>query len=1288
MSLLNESGLSLLEKAREHRKEYNWLEAVRFFDQAVDYYIDKKDPEKVLEICVELFVYGNFYFATVSTTKQLIAVFSLELKIFEKCESFYKQLGKKAEELECTAIKLLFNISSQIPIVEADKMIDKSIEIYNKLNEIYKEEKKEEVIVRIALGKIGAMHIKTMFDPNPQEIKNFSQKYIELFEKGWEISRDIRNVNYLIYFLYFMTYWFINNQYGFFSYDKHIQARRHRDLMVKCEEALRIIDDTNYEDILFLGVLHSLIGILYSEYAFKICENDIEQRKYFDKGMNFLEISLDNTRKTKDKNTLMYAIGGLSRYALLSGKIMYLQNRITKDLQDSERAGKIFVEYFEQKSSLGIIIAAILFQLYYLPSLYYSNTALMSFFTSFQRISYAKKAIDYSLKNLKMIPILDKYSYLALTVSYAVLAKLTSSKEEQNQYIEKMLNYAKVANKLGEKYEGGQVRTFGYGSLYRAYKTIADIAENEEKKIIMLTSAIDSAEKYMDYATESRAGVIAALMRLGLLYEELGILTKDNHKLLNSKEKLLEAIRGSLERGYYSYAGTTYEYVARIEDRLGNHTASAEYYLNVQENHEKSLESIEYRLLKKRITEKIDYAHAWNLIEKAKAHHRNENHLKAKESYEKSSEILQKIPRYSFEGSYNAAWALLEEAELLSKQERQEEAINQYKLTIQAFEEAIIILENALEKAEGQPERERIDKLQKVAKVRISYCNARINLEEARILGKTGDHSTASEKFAIAASVFRGVCTRYKLERERKELEAIYYLCRAWESMELAEKFEEPERFEYSANLFTKASNLFIDTKLKLLALGNSAFCQALELSCKFDQSMNIRIKTELYPKVKLMLSNAASSYGKSGFENVADWALATSIYFDAAWHLIQADKELDINEKGRLLGIGSNYLKSALELFNKAGYKNKVVEVQDRLNRVEKEESILFSALNTIKEPSISRSTIGIVAPSCPIESSQSPRLGEARQFTEEELRVTMERMERKKYELIYKDLVKEYTKVQRRECRVGIAQIGVSESGDIMDELYEMSPSGLLKIKENRIEKTISQVKVMIEKAHNEGVNILLFPEMTIDLNYGEVFKEIADQAKLYEMYIVPGSFHEAETKRNISMVFGPEGILWEQEKHIPATISFEAGKQFKEGIEVSSLPRRTIICNTEYGRIAIAICRDFLDMDLRVELKNSEPPIDIILNPAFTPVTADFKAAHFDARRSIYAYSFFANIGEYGESLIYTPEKDRTERIIPAKEEGLIFKDIDLFKLRSERKKWEKEQGKKRLFIQSTR
>lgn len=291
------------------------------------------------------------------------------------------------------------------------------------------------------------------------------------------------------------------------------------------------------------------------------------------------------------------------------------------------------------------------------------------------------------------------------------------------------------------------------------------------------------------------------------------------------------------------------------------------------------------------------------------------------------------------------------------------------------------------------------------------------------------------------------------------------------------------------------------------------------------------------------------------------------------------------------------------------------------------------------------------------------------------------------KKYNIFYKDLLKEYPKIQREECRVGIAQIGLSETGDILNEFFELKGSGLLELKENKVEIVRSIVKNLIERANSNGINILIFPEMTIDLNYDIFLEEISTLAKIYDMYIIPGSYHDQTTKRNLSVVIGPEGVLWEQEKHIPAVIHF-GGKRFEEMIDTSSLPRKTIVCNTEFGRVAIVICRDFLDMDLRVELKNFEPPVDIIINPAFTPVTADFKAAHFDARRSIYSYCFFANIAEFGESHIYTPEKDRTERLIPTREEGLIYKDIDLFKLRSERKKWEKEQKKERLFIQSTR
>jgi len=507
------------------------------------------------------------------------------------------------------------------------------------------------------------------------------------------------------------------------------------------------------------------------------------------------------------------------------------------------------------------------------------------------------------------------------------------------------------------------------------------------------------------------------------------------------------------------------------------------------------------------------------------------------------------------------------------------------------------------------------------------------------------------------------------VDEDREELNALYYLCKGWESMEFAEEHEDPNKYIEAVELFKKAGESFRDINLKTLALGNAAFCQALELGSEFDKSDDPKIKAELYPKIKALLRNAANSYRKGGFESEADWALATTTYFDSTWYVIRADEELNLDEKKKLLELGLELMKSTAELFGKAGYKDKEKEVLDRLLLVEKEEKILISALDTIKEPSISSNTISVLSPSSPQGNDKEKR------------------GKRKKYKLIYRDLLKEYPKIQRREVKVAIAQIGLSESGDLINEFYEEKTSGLLGLREEKIPIILEKVKKMIKEAHENGANILVFPEMTIDLNYGQFLEEISNLAKLYDMYIIPGSFHNLETNQNISMVIGPEGIVWEQEKHIPALIHIE-GRRFEESIKVNVLPRQTIICNTEYGRIAIIICRDFLDMDLRVELKNFEPPIDFIFNPAFTPVTADFKAAHFDARRSIYAYCFFVNVAEFGESLIYTPEKERIERLIPPKEENLIFKDVDIFKLRSERKKWENDQKKRRQFIQSTR
>ena len=312
-----------------------------------------------------------------------------------------------------------------------------------------------------------------------------------------------------------------------------------------------------------------------------------------------------------------------------------------------------------------------------------------------------------------------------------------------------------------------------------------------------------------------------------------------------------------------------------------------------------------------------------------------------------------------------------------------------------------------------------------------------------------------------------------------------------------------------------------------------------------------------------------------------------------------------------------------------------------------------------------------------------------EVKQYTKRAKEVTKEWEEvpRRKYHLIHLNLLRDPSKTEKSNFNVAVAQIGLSEINDIVNEFYEERSDGLFSLKKEKVEGIKLKVRELIKEAHSKNVKVLLFPELSIDFNYQELLNDVTNLANKFNMYIIPGSYHDQNTKRNICIVLGPEGVLWQQEKHIPAIIHYH-GRRLKEGINTEAFTRNTIVCKTEYGNIAITICRDFLDMDLRVELKNSDPPVDMIFNPAFTPVTDDFKAAHFDARRSIYAYCFFANIAEIGDSFIFTPEREKVERKIPPKKEELIYKEVDLFRLRSERKKWEIEQGKDKPFIQSTR
>ncbi len=263
------------------------------------------------------------------------------------------------------------------------------------------------------------------------------------------------------------------------------------------------------------------------------------------------------------------------------------------------------------------------------------------------------------------------------------------------------------------------------------------------------------------------------------------------------------------------------------------------------------------------------------------------------------------------------------------------------------------------------------------------------------------------------------------------------------------------------------------------------------------------------------------------------------------------------------------------------------------------------------------------------------------------------------------------------RPDCRVALAQIG--EAADFP----QPAESGLFRLPAERVEPVRDKVRTFVERAAAGGAHLVVFPEMSVDLGHAALEEEVHALARAQGLVIVSGGHHDEATRHNVCRVIGPEGLLWQQRKHIPATLRAPGG-WVEEPIDTPPTPIY-VVASTALGRIAIAICRDFLDLDVRVALKNTEPAIDLVINPAFTAVTADFDAAHFEARRSLYAFTVFCNFAHFGGSRIESPEKRAVVRLPPG-EERMEIVDVPLLAMRTERGAWD--ERARRRFIQSTR
>jgi len=398
--------------------------------------------------------------------------------------------------------------------------------------------------------------------------------------------------------------------------------------------------------------------------------------------------------------------------------------------------------------------------------------------------------------------------------------------------------------------------------------------------------------------------------------------------------------------------------IAKAQDVLGEHSDAAQNFEHASKSYVKAAEKIPQ--LKDVYQHYALYMQAWSEIEKAKHHHARQEYGLAKEHFGKAASLHNSLKQWSYLAPNYFAWTQVEGAEDLSRSERSEEALQAFREAADLFEETKKTIQTELVKIEGPDEKQMATSVLKATDIRREYCMARIALEEAKILDRKGDHYLSSEKYGSAAETFEKISHVSESERDRKELKLVSILSRAWQKMTQAEAEASPSMYMEASQLFEQAKEFSPNERARMLALGHSRFCRALEAGTRFADTRD----ATFHAVAEQQLEIAAEYYVKAGFQNASEYSEAMGHLFDAYVYMDDAKKEKDPEKKAKIYAMAEKVLQSSAGSFMKAEHPEKMEQVQRLLEKVKKERELATSLNEMLHAPSAVSTTVAFVTP------------------------------------------------------------------------------------------------------------------------------------------------------------------------------------------------------------------------------------------------------------------------------------------------------------------------------------
>ncbi|NVM30751.1 MAG: tetratricopeptide repeat protein [Candidatus Helarchaeota archaeon] len=973
----------LMQGAEKAEGDNNWNAAIALLKQAEEILLNKNLKQDEGNVFYRLARNHHLAGDSAKTKEEVSENYKLAIAFYKKALNIFEELKIAEKKFAISGfIDLLtyifgFDVGNETSLLESAKNHFKDAKIMyqqnGNLHDSFKMEIMETRTLTLLIGELTAR-----FDQDvdyKKIIAEFDALVLDMIE---QLAKKPKLSDYYLHrFLTCMGYCF--HYIGTYVPNDIINIEQQlTDILNRNQKIINIIDstrsyDTYFESKFYVCLIHSsfnlILGAYYAKTQFEIKKLYKSARNWHKQAEELLPKNQFNT-----SNSTFYILKfSISISMIILG---YSSSDFKHVVQILINAINSMTLFCPKPMAAHMIVAS---------CIAFSVGALDESSIKIQRMELAKRIleiIDFGEKEIPMFadPNYKQYNFmksLKLCVANAVLGDLVEDKDEQSKYLQKATELFKKVTDIAQE---GTINNQAFFMYFYYFSLIGVILAKNSKEI-------NEQRKYYEMTINLLEHTLAmpfdfhrydSLFLLGKTYYDLGKLLTDEGILKKSYLAYTKAIEFCKKRGFYFLVGSGYVQLAQLEDRLGNFLSAAENYQNAISSFDQALLVFTFTNLGKKIEKTKKYLSAWKLIEIAKSYHAQEDHANARLNYDQASAILQKIREYRFESTFYNAWSELENAEELSKASNHQKAAKAYDSSKTLFQEAVDNFNKYLKKRLPPSDEERISNLIKVARIRDQYCMARQHIETARVESIRGNHILSAELYNKAGFMFENMCEVYKIKREKKELSAIYFLCKAWEHMAKAENEQKPSLYATASNLFEKASGIFTKSRMKKLSLGNSLYCSALESGSLFDKTSDLDEKIKYYKKIKMNLRESAKNYQLGGFVPDAQWALATSTVFDGIWQLIQVDTEVDFTKKSQYLSMAKKYLDTALKIFEEAGYEQKKHEITKYLEMIDTEKAILTSALDVIEKPAISESSIGIVAPSCPIEISSSLSIGE----------------------------------------------------------------------------------------------------------------------------------------------------------------------------------------------------------------------------------------------------------------------------------------------------------------------